>query len=174
MLRILSVSASLLNLLLTLTVFLSRKVIFKLNLALKQWLVCRNFSAITLSQTPIHSLKKYSLIFLLVFTLVSSITLLTNTPRMMNQSVLSTHLFLQFILTTQPVFLKSFYIFLVFVCNSKFLLRGQAQDGKKRPPAENDLRPAPALGRLLDLPEANSNSYFFQLQLELLGSPRTH
>ena len=48
-LPILSVSASLLNLLIIITFFLPRKVIFKLNLVPELWRVCTNFYAIILT-----------------------------------------------------------------------------------------------------------------------------
>ena len=38
------------------------------------------------------------------------------------------------------------------------LPQGQVQNYTKRSPTENDRRPAPALGRLFDFPEAPSSS----------------
>ena len=119
MLPIFSVCASLLNLLLFLNFLLPGKVISKLNLAVKHWLVCTTFSVMILSHLRIHSSKNYSLIFLPVFNLILSITLLMNTPRMMNQSILLTHQFLHFIPAIQLIFLKYFNVFPIFLCNSK-------------------------------------------------------
>ena len=73
---------------------LPRKVIFKSNLALKQLLVCTILSAIILLHLRIHSSKNYSLIFLQVFTLISSNSLPTNTPRIMNEPIRLTPPFL--------------------------------------------------------------------------------
>ena len=120
MLPISSVFASLLNLQLTLTFLLPKKLIFKLNLVVRLGLVCTIFFANNLLQLRNHSSKNYSFIFLPVFTIISSITLPTNTPRMINQSILSTHQILHFIPTIQPTFLKNFYIFLFFMRLQKF------------------------------------------------------
>ena len=78
---------------------LTDKVIIKFTLALKQWLVCTIFSATVLLHLRTDSWKNYSLISLHVFTLISSITLPTNTLRMMLQFILLTPLFLHFIPT---------------------------------------------------------------------------
>ena len=50
----------------------------------KRWLVCTTFSAINPLHLRIHSSKSYFLISLHVFTLISSITLPTDTPQMMS------------------------------------------------------------------------------------------
>ena len=150
------------------------KEIFKFTLALKQWRVCTICSAITLLHLRIHSSKNYSLIFLHVSTLISSIISPTNILQMLNQFIQLTLQFLHFIPMIQPISLKFFYIFLILYATPRFLPQGQVQNGTKRPPTENDRRPAPALGRLFDLPEAPNRSKFFQLRPELLGSPRTH
>ena len=90
------------------------KVIFKISLALKQWLVCTIFFATILSHLRTHYSKNYSLIFLHVFILIFSIISPTNTPRMMSQSTLSTLWLLLFILTIQPTFLWNFFNFSLF------------------------------------------------------------
>ena len=92
------------------------RAIFKFTLALKRWLVCTTFSAITLLHLRIHSSKNYSLISLHVSTLISSNSSTTNTPQMMNQFFQSTLQFLHFIPTIQLTFLKTFSY---FSCNSK-------------------------------------------------------
>ena len=114
-----------------LTCTFRKNAISKLNLVLKQWLICTTFSAIILLHQWIHSSKNYSLIFLHVFTLISSITLRTNTPRLMNQSIVLTHQFLHFIPTIRPIFLKYFYILLIFHATLKFLPQRRAPDSKK-------------------------------------------
>ena len=119
MLPILSVSASLLRPLLIRSFPLPRKVIFKSNLSLKQWLVCTIFSAIILLNLWIHSRKNYSLISLQVFTLISSIISPTKTPRMMNQPILLTPPLLHLISTNQLTFLETLLYHLVFLCNSE-------------------------------------------------------
>ena len=52
----------------------------------------------------------------------------------------------------------SYVTLLILSATPRFLPWGQAQDDIKRPPAENDRQPAPALGRLLDFPEASGLS----------------
>ena len=104
-------SASLLNLLLTLTFPSLRKVIFKLNLVLKLWLVYTNFFENTPLLVPILCSKNYPLIFLKGSTPIYSIILPTNTPRLINKSILSTPQFLRFIPTIQPTFLRYFHFF---------------------------------------------------------------
>ena len=116
------------------------KVIFKLTLALKQWLVSTIFFTILLHLRT-HSSSNCSLIFLLVSILIFSIISPTNTPRMMNPSTLSTPRLLLSILTIQRTFLKYFYTFPIFHATPKFLPQRRAQDGRKGPPAENDRRP---------------------------------
>ena len=93
------------------------------------------------SHLRIYSSTNYSPISLHVFTLKSSLTLPTNTPRMMNQSILSTHQFLHFIPMIQPTFLKYFYIFLIFSATPKFLPQLTGTKHTKRPSAENNRRP---------------------------------
>ena len=115
------------------------KIIFRLNMALKPWLVCMTSYAIILLHHRVHFSKIYSLIFLHVCILMSSIMSPTNTPGMMNQSTLLTLFFLHFIPTLQLTFSKNFYIFLTFSCNSKFLPQRRALDIKGSP-AENDRR----------------------------------
>ena len=148
MLPLLSVSASLLNLLLILTLLLPRKIIFKLNWVLNLWLVCTTFFAIILLHLRIHSLKKYSRIFLYVSSPIYSIILSMNTPRMMNQSILLTHQFLHFVPTIQPIFPKYFYIFLIFFCNSKILTKrtGTGRYKKGRRPRTTDDLHLPSAG----------------------------
>ena len=75
-----------------------------------------------------------------------------NTPRMTNQSDHSVPQFLHFILMIPLIFLN---IFLIFYAALRFLPQGLGQDDIKRPPAENDRRPAPALGRILEIPETS-------------------
>ena len=156
MLPILSVSASVPNLILILTFPLPRKVIFKLTLVLKLWLVCTTFFAIILLHPRFHSLKNYSLILLQVSTIICSIIITTNTPRMTNQPILLTHQFLHFIPTIQPIFPNYFYIFLIFSATPKILPQGEAHDDTKRLPAENDRRLAPARGSLFNLPDTSA------------------
>ena len=92
----------------------TKKVISRLNLFLKRWLVCTTFSAIIPLYLRIHSLKNYSLIFLHVSTLIYSVILSTNTPRKTNQSNHSIPQSLHFILIVQPTFPKYFSIVLPF------------------------------------------------------------
>ena len=134
------------------------KVIFKFTLALKKWQVCTISSAVTLLHLRIHSSKNYSLISLHVSTLISSNISPTNTLHMMNQFTQLTLQFLHFIPMIQPTSPKFFYIFLVLYATPRFLPQGQVQNDTKKPPTENDRRPAPALGRIFDLPEAPSRS----------------
>ena len=117
------------------------KVIFKFTLALKQWLVCTISSATIHLHLRIHSSKNYLLISLHVSTLISSITLPTNTLQMMNQSFQSTLQFLHFIPTIQLIFLNCFFIFLVFYATPSFLPPPPGTKHTKVPPAENDRRP---------------------------------
>ena len=127
------------------------KVTFKFISALKQWLVCTIFFAIIPLHVRTHSSKNYLLIFLHGFILIFLITLPTNTLRMKNQFIQLIHLSLhstQMIrLTFLRYFLSYFCIFIYFM-QLQILPQGQAHDGIKRPPAENDRRPVPALGRL--------------------------
>ena len=109
-------------------------VITKFISAPKLWLACTIFSAIILLHLQTQSSKNYSLISLPVFSLKSLITLLMNTPRMKNQSVLTTLPFLHSIRTIQPTFLKnlSFSLFLIFFyANPDFLPLSQTKDSKK-------------------------------------------
>ena len=138
MLPILSVYVSPLNLLLILTFPSPRRVISKFILVLKQWLVCMIFSAINPLHLRIHSSKNYSLIFLHVSTLISSITLPMNNPQMMNQLIQSTLQFLRFIPTIRFLFLNNFYIFLIFYATPRFLPPPPGTKHRKGPPAEND------------------------------------
>ena len=128
---ILSVSASPLDLLLTLTFPVLRKVIFKLDLVPELWLVCTNFFAILFLHVPILYLKKCSPISLLDFFRTSSIIVLMKTP-ITNQFIQLLHLLLHFIPTIQPTFLKYFFISLFFVCNPKFLPQKRGHDSKKK------------------------------------------
>ena len=98
------------------------------------------------------------LLSLHVSTLISSIISPTNTLQMMNQFIQLTLQFLHFIPMIQPTSLKFFYIVLILYATPRFLPQGQVQNDTKRPQTENDRRPAPALGRLFDLPEAPSRS----------------
>ena len=111
------------------------------------------FSAITLFYLRIHSSKNYSPIFLPVFTLISSISLLWNTTRMLNQFIRTTHLFLNFILTTQPIFLKHFYIFIfliLFCTTPKKLpqLMGTRHTNGRRPRTTDDPEGGPKVSKL--------------------------
>ena len=145
------------------------KVIFKFISALKPWLACTIFSAILLLHVRIHSSKNYSPIFLPVFTLISSITLPINTPRMKNQSILSTLPFLHSTPTIQPIFLKHFYIFFIFMQLPNFY----HEDGTghtKGPPAENDRRPEKG-PEALDYTEAARVGEHLQLLPPFLDSP---
>ena len=89
-----------------------------------------------------HSLQNYSLTSLKGFLLISSTTLLKNTPRMTNQSIFSTHPFLPFIPTIQPIFPK--YL-ISSLCNSKFLPQRRALDIQKgrRPRTTNNPKKGP-------------------------------
>ena len=113
MLLTLSVSASLSNLLLILNITLTRKVIFRFISALTLRLAYTSSFAIIFLNVLTLCSKNYFLNFVHVFILISSIILSTNTPRMMNQSILLTHQFLHSILTMQTIFLELFYVFLI-------------------------------------------------------------
>ena len=63
-----------------------------------------------------------------------------NTPRMMNQSILSTPRFLC-IPTIQLIFLNCFHIFLILYATPRSLPPLPGTKHKKGPPAENDRRP---------------------------------
>ena len=171
-LPIMSVSASLLNLLSTLTFSSPRKVISKLTLVLRLWLVCMTFFAIIPSHLRIHSSTNYFLIFVHVFTLISSITSPTNTPPMLNQSILSTHQFLNFIPSVRPTFPKYFFklTFCFFYATPKFLPQRRAHDSRKGPPAVNDRRPEGG-PEALDYPEAARIGEHLKLLPLFLGSP---
>ena len=119
MLLLSSVSALLLNPLLILIIPLPWRVIFKSTLALRQWLVYTIFSVIILSHLRIHSSRNFSLNFLHVFILIFSIILSTNTPRMMNQSILLILWLLFSILMIPPTFLKNFYVSFKFYAAPK-------------------------------------------------------
>ena len=82
------------------------KVIFKFLSALKQWLVCTIFFATNLLPLRTHFYTNYSLIFQHVFTLISLITLPTNTPRIKDQFIQLIHQFLHSILMVRPTFPK--------------------------------------------------------------------
>ena len=120
------------NSLLTVPFLLPRKVSFKFISVLKQWLVCMIFFAITRLHVRTHSSKNYLLTFLRVFILIFLITLPTNTPRMKNQFIQLTDLFLHFILTTQLTFLKYFYIVLIFYATPRILPQGRRHWTYKR------------------------------------------
>ena len=125
------------------------EVTFKFISALKQWLVCTIFFAIIPFHVRTHSSKNYLLIFLHAFILIFLITLPTNTLRMKNQLIQLIHLFLHSTLMIRPTFLRYFLsYFCIFFMQLQILEQGQAQDGMKRPPAENDWRHVPAFGRL--------------------------
>ena len=124
-----------------------RKVILKITLALKQWLVCTIFSATIFLHLRIHSLKNYSLIFIHAFTLISSIILLTNTLRMKNQSFRLTPQYLHFILRTQ-LFFKTFSF---FYATARFLSQRRHRTykraaGRERPTTRKRAR-GPRLSR---------------------------
>ena len=118
---------------------------FNFTLAPKRWLVCTTFSVTILLHLRIHSYRNYSPVFLHVFILISSITLLTNTPWMMNQPIQSTLQFLPFILTIQPPFLKPFYTLLVFYATPRFLPPSPGTKHKKgrRPRTTDDPEEGP-------------------------------
>ena len=88
--------------------------------------------AIILLHLRINSSKNYSLIFLHFSTLIYSILLYTNTPRITNQSDHSIPQFLLFTLMIPLFFLEDFYIFLIFYATPKLLPQGQAQDDIKK------------------------------------------
>ena len=81
------------------------------------------FFVIILSHLRTHSLKNYSLIFLHVFILKFSIISPMDTPRMKNQSILSTLPLLHFTPTFQLIFLKYFYIFFISYASPNFTTR---------------------------------------------------
>ena len=132
------------------------------------------FSATNLLHLGTHSSKNCSLIFLCVFIPIFSIISPTITPRMMNQFVPSIFLFLHFILTIQLTFFKYFYIFLIFPATPKNLPQGQVQDDIKRPPAENDRRPVPALDRLFYLQKSPAFGEGFHPLLPFNCRPPLH
>ena len=123
------------------------RVTFKFISALKQWLVCTIFFAIIPLHVRTHSSKNYLLILLHVFILIFLITLPTNTLRMKNQSIQSTHLFLNSILMIRLTFPKNFIpYFVFFLCNSKiFTTRTAARDIQKgrRPRTTGDPQEGP-------------------------------
>ena len=109
------------------------KVTFKFISALKQWLACTIFFATIPLHVRTHSSKNYSPISLHVFTLIFSITLSMSTPRMRNQSIQLTHLFLNSTLMIRLTFFKYFIpYFVFFLCNSKSLLQGRWHRTYKR------------------------------------------
>ena len=117
------------------------KATFKSTSVPKQWLAYMTFFAIILLHLRTHSSKNYSLIFLHVSTLISSITSFMNTPPMMNQFIQSTPRFLLFILTIRLISPNNFYIFLIFYATPRFLPLPPGTKYTKKPPAENDRRP---------------------------------
>ena len=139
-------------------------------MVLRQWLVCTNFYDITLSQIPIHSSTNYSLIFLTAFTLISSITLLANTPRMKKQPIPSTLPFLHVIPTIRPIFLEYFYIFPGLYVTPSFLPKQRAQDIQRgrRSRTTDDPRGGP---QTLQHPETAGIGEQLQLLPTFLGSP---
>ena len=154
---ILSVSAFLLRPLLIRAFPLPRKVTFKSNLPLRQWLVCTIFSAIIFLHLRIDSSKNYSLISLHVFTRISSFISPTNTLRMMNFFNSSVSAFY----SDNSTYFSSLLLYLfIFYATPRVLPQLMATKRAKEPPAENDRRPAPALGKLVDFPEASGLTYF--------------
>ena len=123
------------------------KVTFKFISALKQWLACTIFFATIPLHVRTHSSKNYSPISLHAFTLIFSITLSMSTPRMRNQSIQLTHLFLNSTLMIRLTFLKYFIAYLVFfLCNSKiFTTRTVTRDIQKgrRPRTTDDPQEGP-------------------------------
>ena len=89
---------------------------------------------------------------------------------MMNKSTLPTIRLLPSILTIQPTFLKTFYLFFIFYSTPKFLPQKLAHDSKKGPSAENDRRPERG-PEALDDPEAARVGEHLQLLPPFLGSP---
>ena len=154
------------------------KVIFKFTLALKQWRVCTIFSAIIPLHQLIHSSKNYLLIFLRVSTLISSITLFTNIPQMMNQSFQSTLQSLHFTPTIHLIFLNCFYIILIFYATPRFLPPPPGTKYTKGPPAENDRRPRRRAQRPYNSrrpPDAASSSNCSRLSCTVqAGNIRSH
>ena len=144
------------------------KVILKFSLAPEQWLVCTIFSATVLLHLRTHSSKNYSLIFLHVFIVIFSKISPTNTPRMMNQSTLSTLRLLLFILTIQPFFLETF-IFYFFMQLQDFYHKDGTRH-TKWPPADNDRQPGRG-PEALNYPEPARVGGHFQLLPLFLGSP---
>ena len=136
----------------------SKSAISMLNLVLKLWLVFTTFFAIILLHLWIHSSKNYSLIFLHIFFLISSKTSSTNTPRMTNQSFLSTLQVLLFILTIPFISPKHIFLtFLLFFCATpEFLRRRRAQDIKKghRPRTTDNPEESPVASKLQEAPGA--------------------
>ena len=133
--HIIHVCVCLPNPLLILAFSLRTRVITKLNVVLKLWLVCTAVSANILLHLRIHSLKNHSLTSLQGFTPKFSIITPTNTPRMMNQPILLTLPSLHFIHTTQLIFPDYFYIFLKFYATPRFLPQnGAPHDTKDRWP----------------------------------------
>ena len=109
------------------------KVTFKFISALKQWLVCTISFAIIHLHVRTHSLKNYLLISLPAFTLIFSITLSMSTPRMRNQSIQLTYLFLNSTLMIRLTFLKYFIpYFVFFYATPKFLPQERRDTTYKR------------------------------------------
>ena len=144
------------------------KVVFKFISALRPWLACTIFSAMIPLRLRTPSLKNYSLIFLHAFTLIFSIILLTNTPRMKNQFI---QLFLHSILMIRPTFPKKFLSYLLcFLSNSKIFYHKDGTRHTKGPPAENDRRPGRG-PEVLTYPKPTRVREHLQLLPPFLGSP---
>ena len=134
---------------------------FKFISAPKRWLTCTIFSAMILLHLRIHSSKNYLPISLHVFTIISSITSPTNTPRMMSQSILLTSLFLRVFPTIHPIFLNWFNIFLILYATPNFTTKDQHPSVKKPPRAKRlptTRRRARRLYKSIKPPELASNS----------------
>ena len=77
------------------------------------------YHSLTSTDPLLEEVLAYLHVLILKFSTIS----LTKSPRMMNQSTLSTLRFLLSNLTIQPTFLKSFYIFFLFYATPKFFFR---------------------------------------------------
>ena len=152
---------------------------FKFISAPKRWLTCTTFSAMIPLHLRIHSSKNYLPISLHVFTIISSITSPTNTPRMMSQSILLTPLFLRVIPTMHPIFLNWFNIFLILYATPNFYHKRPAPVSKKRPPRAKRLpttrKRAQRLYKSIKPPELASNSSCSRFSANVqAGNSRSH
>ena len=149
------------------------KVIFKFISALKQWLDCTIFFAITRLHVRTHSSKNYSLTFLRVFTPNFLITLPTNILRMKNQFIQLIHLSLHSTLMIRHTFLScsiSCFCTFFYATPKFFTTRTVAHDIKKGrwPRTTDDPQEGP---ETLNNPKSARVGEYLQLLRPFLGSP---